>query len=219
MNKKQIVEVLSRLVAKEVANQLALMKMQIMSEVTGMIRYSEMNRLNEDTPKTDYERVQHNLNKMPGYRERVRPKVDESTQPLKYQEPRSYTKNKSLNDILNDTDPFSSDEMTSPSIPIGAMFSGDGAKSYDEPWDDVDGTPDIPREFKPVQSEKLPDTILGTDNKPVNLHDETVRNVLDIINNTDYKAKLKKLNEAGEQFRNMNPMAPTHNPNAWKDNG
>lgn len=232
MDANKIVEIINKLVQREVNKQVSLIKMQIMSEVAGMLHYSERSMLakldeHKSPRRNDYERVMENLDTMEGYREMV-----PRTSPVKRNLPKrekTYVRDSMLNKLLNETDALSSEEMYNPVDDFGSIVSPGSFNDlqYEEPWDEFDdqyAPPAIQSEaavavrkpFKPVETSTVPATITGTDGRPVNLRDETVQNVLNIIAKTDYRTKLQKLNEAGDNFRNMGVPPPKFSAKDFK---
>ena len=237
MSKQELYEVLGKLVQREVAKQVSLMKTQIISEVTGMLQYSErsiLSRLDEERPtrrgRSDYDRVMGNLETMPEYRRRYPPPSSEATRSKTNKRVQSrvsnktYVKDPMLNELLNQTSALSSDEMYDRTNDLGSIMSfGNTEPQYETPWDEFDGESvvappaiesrpavTVKKPFKPIDTGAIPTQMTGMDGKPINMTDETVQNVLDVLANTDFRAKFKKIEEAGNRFREMNVAPPRY---------
>lgn len=227
MDKKELTAILTKIVQNEVSKQVSMMKMQIMTEVAGIIQYTERKMLQEIESKrqpvresvgrmTDYDRVVGNLSTMPGFKDRLPQSKTVRQRPVASQ--KKYAADPMLNKILNETSVYNPDEIRGGQSPISSMFSfGDTGAQYDEPWNvappEVDEEPavELPSRMRPVRTESVPVNLSGTDGKPIDLRNETVKNVIDIISTTNYADKLKRMTEAGDRFRGMNPAAPKFN--------
>lgn len=204
MNKQQLLDIIDKVVQREVARQVSLIKMQIISEVSGMLQYTERKILSEvgDRPTSgirDIDRVTSNLKSMPNY--------DNGILKPKRREKKTYVSDPTLNDLLNDTAGFNRDEMFEESDDFMVPVS---RAKYDEPWTNYRPQPTVTAKSPLNGSISVPKSMTGTDGKPIDTSDEKVRSVLEIISNTDYSAKLKKINEAGERFRNGGMPIPVH---------
>ena len=222
MDNKKLVKVIAEIIRKEVAREFAQARREILSEVTGMLHYSE-SQLREElgsdstgTQSSDYRRVMNNLKKMPTHR------ANPSRQRPEMKETKRYAGDSMLNELLNDTQPLGRDGTRSALDMIGYDADEPG---YEEPWDDLDDPMDDAgvdqydqsRHLSPPQSRrpkaKIIDTggsnvIVGTDNRTVNVADEKVKSVLDIINNTDFAEKFRKIEEAGNALRESGAFTP-----------
>lgn len=226
MEQKKLLESIARLVKvqveREVEKRMATLRMEVISEVAGMLNYSErklLTKLDEGyreipagkrhstAPQTsggDLDRVMGNLSTMPGFQERV----------AKVQPPKKrISSNPSLNDILNETTAFSREEVgTSPSV---FAYQDDELGAYEEPWTN---TPEViaPVAQQPRIQNNMPKTIMGIDNRPVDLTNPTVQKVLDIMSKTNYKEKFDRISEAGNQFRGAGAPAPRFSSDYFK---
>jgi hypothetical protein len=217
MDKKQLVELLNRIVNKrveaEVDRRVNQMRMQIMSEVAGMLSYTErkilaeiqqtptptptnVRGMEEQAASSDFDRSMRNLRSMPNY-QRI---VEKVAQPQ-----RRLTSNPTLNELLNDTDPLSRDEAgIGPRVVGGESFGDvDVPGSYSNPATITSMTPSEP--------------VLGTDNRPINFANPTVQKVLDILNNTNHKEKFEAIKEVGDNARD-NGMMPLVTATDLKNN-
>lgn len=239
MGQTELLEAVARLVKRqverEVDKRLLSMRREILSEVMGMIKYSEQTLLEQvgrkstphrnsytkesiphvETPDNDFDRAMQNLKTMSAFDH-----ITEKVVPPKRREPK-FSDNPILDEILSETTGFSRDEVMGSG---GVESLLDFTPHVDEPWavddSDVDVTDDfesfIPKTFttsapKSFVSENNSQPIVGTDMKPIDVTNPTVQKVLDIMANTNYKEKLDKLNEAGEQFRGGGAPAPRYN--------
>lgn len=198
---KKLLEAIARLIKKqvqeEVAKQTDLIRAQIISEVAGMLNYSERKLLTElskntqsftPEPESDFQRAMKNRNSMAsGYREIPSPKK------------RQYTTNPMLNDLLNETGELTSDEIYSDSPSFMDAFDEMNADPH-EPWTNESKIKPAPVQ-RAAENRQTPKTILGTDNRPVNMGNETVQKVMNILNNTDFKSKYEEIAEKGNNFR------------------
>jgi len=224
MDKKELTAILTKIVQSEVNRQVSMLKMQIMSEVAGMLQYTERKVLQEiessrkpvresSTRQSDYDRVVGNLSTMPGFRDRLPQSKTVRQRPVGSQ--KRYATDPMLNQILNETSVYSPDEVRSAQSSITSMFSfGDTETQYEEPWEvappELDEEPavEVPQLMRPVRTDSVPVNLSGTDGKPIDLRNETVKKVIDVISTTNYADKLKRMTEAGDRFRGMNPVAP-----------
>lgn len=227
MEQKKLLESIARLVKvqveREVEKRMATLRMEVISEVAGMLNYSErklLAKLDEGyreipagkraptahaaAPSSDLDRVMGNLSSMPGFQDRV----------AKVQPPKKrISSNPSLNDILNETTAFSREEVgTSPSV---FAYNDDELGAYEEPWTN---TPEVlaPVAQQPRVQNNMPKTIMGIDNRPVDLTNPTVQKVLDIMSKTNYKEKFDRISEAGNQFRGAGAPAPRFSSDYFK---
>lgn len=230
---KKMLEAIARLIQKqvkvEVAKQTELIRAQIISEVAGMLNYSErklLSKLNEaqsyqemdargmrSTSKgSDFERSMKNLGTMEAYKDIVS-KVETPTPRAK----RKFVDNPMLNDILNETPELSKNEMADGmSTSVMDIIGGidDDVPSSHEPWTNENKV--NPTTQRASQKVQVQTPILGTDNRPINMSNDTVKNVLNILNNTNFKEKYDELAEKGNAFRDSGAPAPRYNSEYFK---
>ena len=236
MDQKELVVRLNRIIEKrvsaevekrvsaEVEKRLAPLKLEMMSEVAGMLQYMERKILSEQmqapqhqhhgTPNpinsstdnigmSDFERSMQNMKSMPNYSG-----VDKVKAP-----PKQITKNPMLNDILNETAGFDREESRSVGTSLADIMQVGGSRTV-EPWDD---TPrDIPSFRAPSPVQPIPKHISGIDGKVVDTNNPTVQKVLDVLQNTNFKEKYDRMVEAGNSFRDNGHQAPRHSTNDIK---
>lgn len=228
MDSKKLVAAITRLVKIQVDKEMdtlrKVIRLEIMSEVAGMLNYSErklLMRLDESTPnrtapkaresapavgdKSEFARAINNMKSMPSYKgvENVRVPVEP---------PRKISGNPLLDEILNETEGFTGDEVYSPGSSLSEMIGvGSGESSRHEPWTDIPDdfeSNDFSTEARAPQSPQMPQTVTGIDGRPVDLTNPTVQNVMNILSNTNFKEKFDRISEAGNNFRGMEPAAP-----------
>jgi hypothetical protein len=225
MDSKKLLEVINRLVKSQVKRELKKhsesIRAEIISEVAGMLSYSERKILMElsetSTPNfrqpidessvgggTDFQRAMKNLKSMPNYRG-----VDNVEAP-----PKRITSNPLLNEILNETEPLTGEFNASS---IMDQYSGHDVAQFDEPWANQ------PSQHQPVPApitrvpDTLPSDMTGIDGKPINLENPTVQKVMDTLMNTNFKEKFDRIAEAGDNFRGAGATAPRFNTKYFEE--
>lgn len=224
MDEKKLIEAIARLVKAQVekevtkvlATQTEIIRAQIISEVAGMLNYSERKLLSElskrsndvvkNTPssgeESDFARSMRNLKSMPAYSETVRnvqmPKSNDDSK-------RKFTNNPIFDQLLRETGGFTGAEIYDEFPSVVGDIEDDVERA--EPWSNENKISAI-REATHAPEQRVPETILGTDHKPVNMRDSKVKSVMDILNNTDFKSKYEAIKEAGNNFRDMGAAAP-----------
>lgn len=210
MDTKKLIVVINRLIKlevdRQVENQVKLIRAEIISEVAGMLSYSERKMLMEMSKnsesggakkESDFDRSMKNLKSMPGYKGVV-DRIDTTGKSK-----RQYTSNPTLNELLNNTDEL--DESPSMQSILDSFGADDDDVNISEPWTNEGKIQPTQRASENKQTQK---TLLGTDNRPVNMTDERVQNVMNILNNTNFKEKYENMKAAGDQFRDMGAPAP-----------
>ena len=226
---KKLLEAIARLIKKqiseEVAKQTELIRAQIISEVAGMLNYSErklLSKMNEGESvrqvsergmrqverESDFERSMKNVRTMDAYKDVVG-KVNTPKRT------KSYTSNPLLNELLNETDEMGRDEYSSSPSVMDMMGNDDVEDTY-EPWSNEDKIRVPQPSQRATQPVATPKSILGTDNRPVDLQSESVKKVMQILNTTDFKAKYDEIAEMGNNFRDGGVQAPRYNSDYFK---
>ena len=210
MNKKELLEALARLVKKqverEVKKQTEIIKMNIISEVAGMLNYSEnklMTMINESRsvgtaqqpqqpryaqPGGDYEKVMGNLKTMSGFEDRVSKMGGGGG---------------SLKDILSETTGFGQEEVSQmrniDGSPMGGGLDYMQMGGTQEPWsNEPRGQYQQPQQRS--QPKRPSGVVTGLDGKPVDLDNPTVQKVLSVLQNTDHKQKFERINEVADSM-------------------
>jgi hypothetical protein len=217
MDNKKLLEAVARLVKRqverEVSRRMDSMRAQVISEVAGMLDYSErklitmLNEVNDNSKEyhnnhdshvggyvsgttsgdTEFERAINNLKSMPNYRG-----VDKIQVPPRQ---RKFSNNPILDNILSETEPLQETR---------------GAHQYTQQFQDhghhvVQEIPTIPQDMT------------GIDGRPIDASNPTVQKVMDVLANTNFKEKFDRINEAGDAFRDGAAPAPRYNSKYFEE--